>query len=72
MKDSHPYRWLETGDAFYRTLLTEIALARASLRLETYIFSAGRPGDDVRAALVAAARRGVRVQVLLDAFGSLE
>ena len=32
----------------------------------------GKPGDDVRAALLRAVRRGVEVRVLIDAFGSLE
>jgi len=72
MTAAWPYRWLETGDEFYRTLLADLAAAQSSIRLETYIYAAGAPGDAVRAALVAAARRGVRVQVLLDGFGSLE
>ncbi len=71
MNEHHPYGWLETGDEFFRALQAAIASARASLRLEMYIYTAGQPGDSVRAALVAAARRGVRVQVLLDAFGSM-
>ena len=47
-----------------------IAAARRSVRLETYIFSAGKPGDQFRAALVAAQQRGVPVYVLVDAWGS--
>jgi cardiolipin synthase A/B len=72
MNDSHPYQWLTTGDAFYGALLADIGRARESIRLEMYIYMAGEPGDAIRAALHAAALRGVRVKILLDAFGSYE
>jgi cardiolipin synthase A/B len=52
--------------------LADISAARESIRLETYIFAAGTPGDDIRAALLAAVRRGVKVKVLTDGFGSME
>ena len=67
-----PYYWLETGDEFYAAVLKEIGQAKESVRLETYIFMDGEPGDTVRKALVGAAQRGVRVSVLVDAFGSFE
>ncbi len=67
-----PYQWFQTGDSFYRALLTEIGKAKDSVRLETYIFDAGYPGDDVHDALLAAQRRGVKVKVLLDSFGSMD
>ena len=38
--------------------------------LEIYIFKAGAVGDRFRDALVAAARRGAAVRVMVDAFGS--
>jgi cardiolipin synthase A/B len=44
--------------------------ARAEVDLETYIYEAGRVGDRFLAELTDAARRGVRVRVLVDAFGS--
>lgn len=68
----HSYHWLETGDAFYASVLKEIDRAERSVRLETYIFMKGEPGDAVRSALLGAAERGVRVRVLVDAFGSME
>jgi len=43
--------------------------ARETVRLEMYIFRSGVPGDGLRAVLVDAARRGVRVRLLLDALG---
>ena len=51
-------------------MLDAIASARSSVRLETYIYSDGRLGRLFADALLAAARRGVRVCVLVDAFGS--
>jgi cardiolipin synthase len=63
-------RWLRTVDEAYRQMLASIEGAGFSIRFEFYIFSAGEPGDRFRDALVAAARRGVRVRVLLDGFGS--
>lgn len=66
------YRWLADGSEFFCRLLRGIQIARVSLRVEVYIFSDDAVGARVRDALVAAARRGVRVRVLLDALGSNE
>jgi cardiolipin synthase len=52
-------------------MLAAIDSARRTLRLEMYIYSAGSPGDEFRAALTRAARRGVQVRVLVDALGSI-
>lgn len=72
MNNGTPYHWLTTGDDFYAALLSEIERARESIRLEMYIYMAGAPGDAIRDALGVAARRGVQVKLLLDAFGSYE
>lgn len=72
MNESNAYQWLTTGDTFYHTLLDEIGRTKESIRLEMYIFMEGQPGDAIRNALRAAAQRGVRVRILLDAFGSYE
>lgn len=73
---SHPtarsggVHWLTTGGEAHRRMLAAIQGARHSLRLEMYIFHADETGGRFRTALAGAAARGVRVQVLLDAFGS--
>lgn len=72
MNNATPYHWLTSGDEFFAAVQAEITRARDSIRLEMYIFTAGRAGDTIRDALIASARRGVKVRVLLDAFGSLE
>ncbi len=65
-----PVSWLPTAVEGYREMLAAVAGAFASIRFEFYIFKAGGPGDLFRDALVAAARRGVKVRILLDGFGS--
>ncbi|HEX6209887.1 MAG TPA: phospholipase D-like domain-containing protein [Methylomirabilota bacterium] len=61
---------LENGERFYPEMLAAIAGARRSIALECYIFHPGRTGDAFTAALVERARAGVRVRIILDAFGS--
>ena len=65
------FRWLRTGEQCLDRMLDLIANARRSIHLEMYIFSPGEIGVRFREALVAARMRGVRVQVLVDALGSL-
>src|SRR5580693_9118583 len=48
-----------------------IVAAQRSIRLEMYIVNADATGEHFRSALVEAARRGVHVRVLVDAFGSM-
>ncbi len=67
-----PYQWYQTGDAFYHALLAEIGKAKESIRLETYIYDPGYPGDDIQIQLKNALSRGVKVKVLIDAFGSMD
>jgi len=52
-------------------MAADIDGARRTVRFETYIYAGSGPGLMFRDRLTAAARRGVRVQVLVDAFGSL-
>jgi len=65
-----PPQWLRTGRDIFPAMLEAIQSARESVRLESYIFANGRIGRQFRAALTDAARRGVRVSVLVDALGS--
>jgi cardiolipin synthase len=71
MSNDSQYRWLRDGESAYQRMLAAIDGARESVCLETYIFSTGVPGDLFRAVLAAAARRGRRVEVLVDGFGSM-
>jgi cardiolipin synthase len=66
----HRARWLADGDATFAAMHALIAKARQSVCLETYMIRPGEPAESLRAALIEARERGVRVQVLYDAFGS--
>jgi len=61
---------LENGAEFFPSLLAAIDDACHEVHLESYIFELDETGQAVIASLVAAARRGVRVKVLLDGFGA--
>lgn len=67
--DGHSLWWYDTGEAFLKAELDAIAKAQASVRLEHYIFRASPVGAQFRDALAAAARRGVKVTLLLDDVG---
>lgn len=64
-------RWLPTSAQGLEAMLTAIAGATHSICFEMYIFMGDALGDQFRDALLQARLRGVRVQVLIDAFGSL-
>ena len=61
---------IESGDARLRILLELIDGAQRSIRMLMYMFNPDRAGERVRHALVAAAKRGVEVKLLIDGFGS--
>jgi cardiolipin synthase len=58
------------GSAAYACMWRLVRLARSAVELETYIYETGAVGDRFLAELTGAARRGVRVRVLVDAYGS--
>ena len=61
---------LKGGAEFFPRLIASIEGATNLVHLETYIFEFDAAGDQVAASLLAAARRGVDVHLLVDAFGS--
>src|SRR5437870_5888529 len=69
--DAIGFRWLRTGDDTFAAMLPAIDTARISIEFESYIYTPGPIGERFRAALLRASRRGVRVQVLIDSFGSV-
>ncbi len=70
MQNGLQSQWLPNGETAFQRMLAAIEAATESVRLETYIFAVGSPGDQFRAALAAAAGRKVRVEVLVDGVGS--
>jgi cardiolipin synthase len=67
---SFPWQWLCAGQEIFPAMLKAMAAAQKSIRLEIYIYSDGKVGRQFLETLLAAAKRGVQVQVLVDALGS--
>ena len=61
---------LRNGDEVFPAMLDTIRQARERISLESFIYEDGEVGDRFTRELVDAARRGVTVRVVLDAFGS--
>ena len=64
------FRLLENGEAFFPRVFECIARARREVVIETFILFEDRVGLQLHAALVAAARRGVLVDLTIDGWGS--
>ncbi|HTA76812.1 MAG TPA: phospholipase D-like domain-containing protein, partial [bacterium] len=58
------------GGRYFEDLLKAITGAKRYVDIETYIFEPGKLSDRMVEALVKAARRGVKVRVLVDGLGS--
>lgn len=61
---------LTNGGCFYPAQLAAIRAARENINIEAYIFHRGDIGRQYLDALVERARAGVKVNLVLDAFGS--
>ena len=61
---------LQNGDEFFPALLRDIAAARETIHIETYVWWKGEICERVGDALAARARQGVEVRLMLDAVGS--
>ncbi len=60
-----------SGEAIYEAELAAIDSARSTVHLEAYLFLRGAAGDRFVQALTEAAKRGVKVRLVIDAIGSL-
>jgi cardiolipin synthase len=61
---------LTDGTQFYPAMRDAILTARSSINLEAYIFQPGRAADMLIDAMIARAREGVTVRLVVDAVGS--
>jgi cardiolipin synthase A/B len=66
----HQLHIVHTPEVRLAALLRLIDMANISIRLSIYMFHNDISGTQVRDALVTAARRGVKVEMLIDSFGS--
>ena len=78
MNDSTRHRWvpgnditlLENGEEFFPRVFECFAKAKQEIIIETFILFEDEVGLALRDVLVEAARRGVRVDIMVDGFGS--
>jgi cardiolipin synthase len=70
-RTGNSFELLDNGSEFFPAMLAAIDAARASVLLEMYLVHSGHIVTLFIDALLAAVRRGARVYVVLDAFGSL-
>jgi cardiolipin synthase A/B len=61
---------LENGEEFFPRAFGAIARARFEVLIETFILFEDKVGLELKSALIAAARRGVRVTLTVDGWGS--
>lgn len=66
------FELLENGEEFFPRVFEAIAAAQREVMVETFILWDDKVGQQLHAALLAAARRGADVHVLVDGFGSHE
>jgi cardiolipin synthase A/B len=64
------YEVLTNGDQIFPSMLAAINGARRRISFETYIYKESRVGEQFTAALEAAGKRGVELNLVIDAVGS--
>jgi cardiolipin synthase len=69
-RSGHHLQLLEGSREFFPALVAAIDAARSEVLLETYIFDFTGGAAEVAYALERAARRGVKVRVVVDGFGT--
>ena len=65
------YEVLTNGDQIFPPMLAAIDAAERRISFETYIYSDGSVADQFTAALERAARRGVKVTIVVDSVGAI-
>jgi cardiolipin synthase A/B len=70
MRGGHQLLLLEGGTALFPALVAAMDMARSLVHLETYIFEFAGEALSVAEALERAARRGVRVRLVVDGVGT--
>lgn len=70
-RSNNAFELLINGENFYPAILDAITQAQHSVRIEMYLVSSGKIAKRFIEAWITAAKRGVRVELLFDAFGSM-
>src|ERR1017187_8572253 len=63
-------KWLSSGETYFKALFDIINNAKEVLHVQLYIFEDDEIGKETIQLLIKAAKRGVKVFVVVDAFGS--
>ncbi|NWA02311.1 cardiolipin synthase ClsB [Pseudomonas gingeri] len=71
-EDGNNVRLLINGEDYYERVFAGIRLARREVLLETFIIFDDKVGRALQQALIEAARRGVRVEVAVDGYGTAD
>ena len=66
----HSLTLLRNGEEYFPRLIAAIDCSTRLVYLETYIYADDSTGNNVSSAMQRAAKRGVKVRLLLDGFGS--
>jgi len=69
-KEGHSVKLVQSGEPFFAANIKAIDEARQYIHFQTYIVDEDKTGQSIIDALVRAAGRGVRIYLLLDAFGT--
>lgn len=71
-RDGNRIKLLENGEQFFPALYERIGKATKEILLETFILYEDKVGKALQENLIAAAERGVRVEVMVDGYGSAD
>lgn len=71
-KDGNRIQLLENGEAFFPRVFEAISQAEKEVLIETFILFEDKVGQALQRELIAAAERGVRVDVTVDGYGSAD
>lgn len=69
-RDGNRITLLENGEAFFPAVFSAMEKARSSIILETFIWFEDDTGWQLRNLLLKAARRGVKIECLMDGYGT--
>ena len=70
--DGHSLHLVHAPQDRLAAVMQLIAHAKSSVRMFSYMYGSDQTGQEVLAALIKAAERGVKVQLIIDSFGSNE
>lgn len=70
--DGNSVELLINGEAFYPRVFEAMSQARDEILLETFIIYEDKVGHQLQRALIEAAQRGVRVEVVADGYGTAD